>query len=79
MIRACIILAFLAVAFGQQWTIDTTTTATYVMGVSTVSYDLSVASGAINGVGNIVERFDGSKWTKTKVPTLMGMAAAIST
>eukprot|EP01031_Cornospumella_fuschlensis_P049670 gene49670-60804_t len=79
MIRACILLAFLAVALGQQWTIDTTTTATYIMGVGTVSYDLSVASGAVNGVGNIVERFDGTKWSKTKVPTLMAMATAIST
>lgn len=71
-------LALLAVVAGQQWAIDTTTTATYVIGVGSNGANSAVAAGAINGVGSIVESYDGAKWTKTTVPSLMVMGAAIS-
>lgn len=72
------LIAIVAVAFGQQWTIDTTTTCTYVIGVGAGSASSAVAAGAVNGVGSVMESYNGAKWTKTQVPTLMLMGAAMS-
>lgn len=72
------LLAVIAVALGQQWAIDTTTTATYVISVGAASASKAAVAGALNGVGSVMEIYDGTAWTKNKVPTAMLMGAAIS-
>ncbi len=72
------LLAIISVACGQQWAIDTTSTATYLTGVFAASSTNVGSCGSMNGVGSVMETYDGTKWTATKVPISMVMGVAIS-
>ncbi|RYD71398.1 MAG: hypothetical protein EOP84_24945, partial [Verrucomicrobiaceae bacterium] len=78
MIRAAVLLSFIAAALGEQWAIDLSTTITYITGVGASSANLVAAAGGQNGVGSVVEYYDGTQWSKNKVPSLMVMATAVS-
>eukprot|EP01031_Cornospumella_fuschlensis_P049671 gene49671-60805_t len=78
MFRFFVLLSIIVVALGEQWTIDLSTTVTYVTGVGASSANLVVAAAGQNGVGSVVEYYDGAQWSKNKVPSLMVMAAAAS-
>lgn len=75
-IRFLSLLALFSAAFAQQWTIDTSTTATFVTCVNAVSENLAVTVGGQNGGGSIIERYDGTTWSKNPVPTLMALSTA---
>jgi|EP01033_Poteriospumella_lacustris_P013162 hypothetical protein len=74
--RLIALLAVLAVAVAQQWSLDSSTTATFVTSVSAASESFAVTVGGQNGGGSILETYDGSSWSKNKVPTLMALATA---
>lgn len=66
-----------AYATDAQWAIDSTTSATYLMGVGAAGPKNAVGAAAINGYGCVVEHYDGSAWSKTKISSLMHLDAAV--
>lgn len=74
--RILALFALLSAAFAQQWTIDPSTTATFVTSVSAGAENFAITVGGENNGGSIIELYDGSSWTKNKIPTLMALSAA---
>lgn len=66
-----------AYASGAQWTLDPTTSATYLMGVGAAGAKNAVGAAAVNGIGCFVEHYDGNTWAKTKISSLMSLDAAV--
>jgi photosystem II stability/assembly factor-like uncharacterized protein len=66
-----------AYASGAQWSIDSTTSATYLMGVGAGGPKNAVGAAAINGYGCVVEHYDGNAWAKTKISSLMSLDVAV--
>jgi len=59
---------FLAcVAAQKTWTVDSTSSATTLVGVGAASANMAVAAAASNGIGALVETYNGTKWTKRPV------------
>lgn len=65
-------------ALAAEWSITPGTSATTLVGVGANSETLDVAAASSNGVGAFVERYDGSKWTKTPVSAGLIMDSAVS-
>lgn len=61
-----------------EWTLQSGTSATMVLGVGVSSETYTVAAAGQNGVGAEIESFNGQKWTKEFLPagTLMDAAAS---
>ncbi len=62
----------------KKWAIEATTAATTLVGVGIDGPHSAVAAAAMNGVGAIVESFNGTSWVKTQVPGGLLMDGAAS-
>lgn len=71
-------IEFLSGVEGKSWTLDTTTSATTLMGVGAASGSRAVAAAAMNGVGAILDSYNGTAWHKEPVKAGLVMDAAIS-
>ena len=71
-------LILASAASAAQWTLTAGTSATTLVGVGADSATLDVAAAAQNGVGALVERFDGTTWVKQRVPAGLLMDSAVS-
>lgn len=81
--KILICLVFFSAIFfvlGNEWALDSATTATIVVGVgsSDSSTIKGVAAASANGVGAFVETFDGSSWQKQTLPGALLLDGAAS-
>lgn len=70
--------ALIGGALGAEWTIIDSTSATTLVGVGADSDVRAVAAAAQNGLGAVVERYDGENWPKERVEAGLLLDAAVS-
>jgi len=75
-----ILVAILATAFSQQWTVDTATQEGMMIGVGVGSKTSAIAAGNSDSQGPIATIYDGSKWSQEKglIQSALIMDGAIS-
>lgn len=74
-----ILLCVLSCAFAQQWTLDSSSAETTLVGVGAgETQGLAIAAAAANGVGAIAEIFMSEKWTKNRVQAGLLLDGSIS-
>lgn len=75
-----ILNSYLSLAKSAQWTLDTESTATVLVGVGAAKSDLAVAAASDNGVGAFVEKYRGiERWSKAKIQAGLLLDGAITT
>lgn len=74
----CLVVLLSGFQVIAKWTIDTTTTATTLVGVGAANARVASAAAALNGQGAIIDTFNGTAWLKTPVTAGLLMDSAVS-
>ena len=77
-VKSTVVLSLLCAASAKEWSLNSQTSASVVAGVGAGSDTVAAAAASQNGVGAVVERLSGAKWTKKAVQTGMLLDTAVT-